>query len=111
MTPVWYQPVSVVLSAYMGLCCAAFLVWFRPPTDRRGPRALVAAGMWLAAWGIVLAAGRALWRFRPGGDLPPLFEGQLDAASALAPGALFASAITLWLIAQRRDRRKRKAEG
>ncbi len=106
MTPVWYQPVSVVLSAYMGLCCLAFLLWFRPKVNRT----LVAGGMWFAAVGILLAAARSLWRFRPGGELPPRFEGQLDATSALLPGLLMAVAITHWLIAQRSDRRRRKAE-
>lgn len=104
-TPGWWVPTAFVINLYMLATSAAFLLWFRPKTQR----GLVAGGMWFAAWAILAAALRGLSRVRPGG-LAPRFSGWFDAATALAPILLMSVAITHWLIAQQRDRWERRKQ-
>lgn len=99
-TPDWYPLTAALFNVYLAVICLMFLLHW-PRVYRNLPW----IGLMIAAGAIFTDALRVLRRVMLPGGILPRFSGELDALSSLVPSIGFATAITIWLIAARKERR------
>lgn len=102
-TPSWYPPITLGLNLYALVVSVIFLAWFRPRTQRN----IWAVGIFGVGVYILANTLRGLSRFRPGGVMAR-FTSELDAITAFAPVVIGSVVVTILLVAQQRDRHRRR---